>query len=98
MPTYEYECASCGNAFEAFQSITAKAIRKCPKCGRKVQRLISGGGGILFKGSGFYATDYRSKEYKSEAKQEKESVAPAKEDSGKQKSSKPKEATAKSKE
>ncbi len=59
MPTYEYECPSCKHAFEAFQSMTAKPLTKCPKCGRKIKRLISRGGGIIFKGSGFYATDYR---------------------------------------
>lgn len=70
MPTYEYECSSCGNAFEAFQSITADPIRKCPKCGKKVQRLIGSGGAILFRGSGFYATDYRSKEYRDRAEKD----------------------------
>ena len=59
MPTYEYECDQCGHAFEEFQRISAKPVRVCPKCGkRKVRRLISSGGGIVFKGSGFYATDY----------------------------------------
>ncbi len=72
MPTYEYECSSCGHAFEAFQSITAEPIRKCPECGRKVQRLISAGSGIIFRGSGFYTTDYRSKEYKEQARKETE--------------------------
>lgn len=61
MPTYEYECANakCGHNFEKFQSITAKPLDKCPKCGKKVKRLIGSGSGIIFKGSGFYATDYR---------------------------------------
>lgn len=69
MPTYDYECTSCGHTFDAFQSITADPIRQCPKCRRrKVQRLIGSGSGILFKGSGFYTTDYRSKEYKDKAK------------------------------
>ena len=58
MPTYEYKCKSCGYTFEKFQSIKDKPLRKCPKCGRKVERLISSGGGVIFKGSGFYATDY----------------------------------------
>ena len=71
MPTYEYACPDCEHEFEAFQSITAKPIRKCPECGkRKVQRLISGGAGLLFKGSGFYITDYRSDNYKSAAKKD----------------------------
>ncbi len=59
MPTYEYECAKCGKVFEAFQKITDKHLDKCPKCGGKVKRLIGRGAGIIFKGSGFYATDYR---------------------------------------
>lgn len=59
MPTYEYECTQCGHNFEVFQQITAKPIKACPKCNQKVKRLISSGAGIIFKGSGFYATDYR---------------------------------------
>ena len=59
MPTYEYECESCGYRFEKFQSITAKPLKKCPKCGKKLKRLIGEGSGIIFKGSGFYATDYK---------------------------------------
>jgi len=59
MPTYEYECKACGYRFEVFQSITAKHLEKCPKCGKAVKRLISSGAGVIFKGSGFYATDYR---------------------------------------
>jgi len=58
MPTYEYKCQDCGCTFEKFQSMMDKPVRKCPTCGGRVQRLISGGGGIIFKGSGFYATDY----------------------------------------
>lgn len=70
MPTYEYECHKCGHQFEEFQSIAAEPLTKCPQkgCGGRVQRLISGGGGLLFKGSGFYATDYRSESYKKAAK------------------------------
>lgn len=69
MPTYEYACAACGHRFEEFQSMSAKPIKKCPKCKKnKVQRLISGGAGFIFKGSGFYETDYRSDSYKSAAK------------------------------
>ncbi len=71
MPTYEYQCEACGHRFEQFQSITAEPIRKCPACARrKVRRLISGGGAIIFKGSGFYATDYRSESYRQSAKTE----------------------------
>src|SRR6185436_19733234 len=69
MPTYEYQCDACGNKFEKFQSITAAPIKKCPKCGKnKVRRLISSGAGLIFKGSGFYITDYRSEGYKEKAK------------------------------
>jgi len=70
MPTYEYECEKCGQVFEQFQSITAEPLKICPKggCGGTVHRLLSGGGGFLFKGSGFYSTDYRSDSYKKGAK------------------------------
>lgn len=61
MPTYEYKCTHCGHNFEVFQKMTDKHLEKCPKCNRKVKRLISSGSGIIFKGSGFYATDYRKK-------------------------------------
>ncbi|MDD5255154.1 MAG: zinc ribbon domain-containing protein [Candidatus Omnitrophica bacterium] len=59
MPTYEYECPHCGHKFELFQTMTAKPLSKCPKCKKKPKRLIGSGAGIIFKGSGFYATDYR---------------------------------------
>lgn len=69
MPTYEYKCQACEHQFEKFQSITADPIKECPACGKKkVKRLIGTGGGIIFKGSGFYITDYRSDGYKSAAK------------------------------
>jgi putative FmdB family regulatory protein len=72
MPTYDYECGACGHTFERFQSISAPAIRKCPRCGkRRVRRLIGTGAGIIFKGSGFYETDYRSEAYKKAAEKEK---------------------------
>ena len=66
MPTYEYECPKCSNMFEEFQSITAEPLTKCPQkgCRGRVKRLIGTGGGLLFKGSGFYITDYRSESYK----------------------------------
>ena len=65
MPTYEYECRDCQHQFELFQSITAKPITRCPKCKKnKVRRLIGRGAGIIFKGSGFYQTDYRSDHYR----------------------------------
>ena len=60
MPNYEYECQGCGHKFEKFQYMTADPIKKCPKCNKnKAKRLISAGSGIIFKGSGFFATDYR---------------------------------------
>jgi putative FmdB family regulatory protein len=72
MPTYEYVCDACKHAFEQFQSITAKPLRTCPECGKRaLQRLIGSGGGIIFKGSGFYQTDYRSDAYRKAAEAEK---------------------------
>ena len=69
MSTYEYECDACGHRFERFQSITARPVRTCPRCGkRKVRRLIGTGAGVLFRGSGFYQTDYRSSSYRKAAK------------------------------
>ncbi len=60
MPTYDYECNACKHRFEKFQSMSANPSRKCPKCGRmKLRRLIGGGAGIIFRGSGFYETDYK---------------------------------------
>ena len=64
MPTYEYECRKCGHRFEEFQSISAPPLKVCPECGGRVHRLIGSGAAILFKGSGFYQTDYRSSSYK----------------------------------
>jgi putative FmdB family regulatory protein len=70
MPTYEYECRKCGHQFELFQSIKDDPITKCPKpkCRGKVKRLVGTGAGIIFKGSGYYQTDYRSDAYKKQAK------------------------------
>jgi len=77
MPTYEYECTGCGHRFEIFQSITAKPERKCPKCrAGKLRRLIGAGGAVLFKGSGFYTTDYRSDDYRKRASAEKSPTPP----------------------
>ena len=69
MPTYDYECKKCG-IFEKFQRITAEPIKKCPECGGPIRRLIGAGAGVIFKGSGFYATDYRSESYKRDAKKD----------------------------
>jgi putative FmdB family regulatory protein len=85
MPTYEYVCAKCGHEFEKFQSISASALEKCPEeaCAQKkwgrgrVKRKLSTGGGLIFKGSGFYITDYRSEGYKQAAKKDSEAAKPA---------------------
>jgi putative FmdB family regulatory protein len=75
MPTYDYACEACDHVFELFQSISESPKRKCPACGKpKLRRLIGVGGGIIFKGSGFYATDYRSDSYKRSADAEKKSA------------------------
>ena len=72
MPTYEYLCENCGHTFEQFQSITAKPLKKCPDCKKpKLKRLIGTGAGIIFRGSGFYETDYRSDGYKKDQKADK---------------------------
>jgi putative FmdB family regulatory protein len=76
MPTYEYECRKCHHHFEASQSISAQPLQTCPQCQGKVDRVISGGSGFLFKGSGFYITDHRSKDYKEKAKAEKQEAKP----------------------
>ena len=93
MPTYEYVCQKCGHAFEKSQSIADKPLTICPKdlCGKakwgkgRLKKLISAGVGLLFKGSGFYITDYRSEKYKEAAKKE---AAPAASEGGDTKSSK----------
>ena len=80
MPTYEYQCSACKHAFELFQSMTAPTKRKCPKCGKTtLQRLIGAGAGIIFKGGGFYQTDYRSEGYAKAAEADKKKAEPAKE-------------------
>jgi len=80
MPTYEYECQKCGHRFDEFQSITAKPLRTCPKCKGKVKRLLGAGAGIIFKGSGFYQTDYRSKNYREGANRDTGGGSSKKED------------------
>jgi putative FmdB family regulatory protein len=72
MPTYDYECGHCEHTFELFQTISEPLKRKCPECGRlKLKRLIGAGAAVVFKGSGFYQTDYRSESYKKSANAEK---------------------------
>ena len=74
MPTYDYECDACGHEFELFQGINDPVKRKCPECGKlKLRRLFGTGAAIVFKGSGFYQTDYRSDSYKKGAEQDKKS-------------------------
>ncbi len=80
MPTYEYECSKCGHLFEVFQRITEKPKRSCPECKGRVKRLLGTGAGVIFKGSGFYQTDYRSSGYHEAAKKDK---PPSKTDSSK---------------
>jgi putative FmdB family regulatory protein len=72
MPTYEYECTKCGHAFERFQNMSDKPLSRCPECRCKVKRLLGTGAGLIFKGSGFYETDYRSDSYRSREKADKE--------------------------
>jgi putative FmdB family regulatory protein len=78
MPTYDYRCAACGHALEIFHGISEKPRRTCPKCKKpKLERLISAGAGLVFKGSGFYQTDYRSKSYSEAAKKDSPPASPA---------------------
>ena len=75
MPTYDYACEACGHRFEEFQSISADPLKKCPACNkRKLERLIGTGAGVIFKGSGFYQTDYRSDSYTADQKKDSEST------------------------
>ena len=79
MPTYEYLCKECGHEFELFQQMSAPVKRKCSECGKlKLKRLIGRGSAVMFKGSGFYETDYRSESYKKDAKAEKDAKTPEK--------------------
>lgn len=91
MPTYDYRCGECEHEWEVFQSITAKPKRKCPECGKlKAKRMIGPGAGVIFKGSGFYQTDYRSSSYKKgaeAAKSAKEAASTSSDSSSKSDSS-----------
>jgi len=75
MPTYVYRCKKCRHRFELFHSIADESVKRCPRCHAKAERVPAGGAGILFKGAGFYITDYRSKSYREKAKQEKSGPA-----------------------
>ena len=82
MPTYEYECTKCSHRFEVFQAMSDEPVKKCPECGKRVRRLVSGGIGVIFKGSGFYVTDKQEKaptkpaaEKRKEKKEEKKEKA-----------------------
>ncbi len=76
MPTYDYQCTACDHEFEHFQSINSPVMRKCPECGKpKLRRLIGPGAAVVFKGSGFYQTDYRSESYKKRAAEDTKSTA-----------------------
>jgi putative FmdB family regulatory protein len=82
MPTYDYVCDACEHAFEEFQSFSDEVLSKCPRCGKKkLRRLFGSGAAILFKGSGFYETDYRSESYKAAAKKDQEAGKPSTGDS-----------------
>jgi putative FmdB family regulatory protein len=103
MPTYDYECAACGHEFEVFQRISESPKRKCPECGRKrLRRMFGTGAAVVFKGSGFYQTDYRSDSYRKGAEAEKTSQSSSsggekkKDKSGDQKPAKSKTSATKS--
>lgn len=82
MPTYDYQCKACKHRFEQFQSMKDSALRKCPECGKNtLERLIGTGAAVIFKGSGFYQTDYRSESYKKAAEADAKPAAAASNDS-----------------
>ncbi len=89
MPTYEYECQACGSEVEIFHSMSESPKKKCPECGKlELKKLISSGGGLIFKGSGFYITDYRSDSYQKDAKADKDAASKASSSSSSDSSSK----------
>ena len=81
MPTYGYECKSCGHSFDVFQSMSDEPLKTCPKCRKKVRRLINGGTGVIFKGGGFYVTDRGGKAGKTGKSEDSRKEAPAKTES-----------------
>lgn len=90
MPTYQYRCPACGHEFEKFEKMSSAGRAKCPKCGKPGERQISGGAGLLFKGSGFYITDYKRKDQpKGSEGSDKPATPPKSDTSGKKPSSKP---------
>ncbi len=95
MPTYDYQCSACEHQFEVFQPISAPVKRKCPVCGElKLKRLIGTGAAIVFKGSGFYQTDYRSESYRRRAAEETSTSSTTKTDKGSDTPPKPKKKSA----
>ena len=98
MPTYDYQCDACDHCFELFQRISAPVKRKCPECGRlKLRRLFGTGAAILFKGSGFYETDYRSDSYKKSAEADRKAETTSNESSSDKKGSESKKSKAEKK-
>ena len=96
MPTYDYQCGACDHLFELFQNISDPVKRKCPECGRlKLRRLFGTGAAILFKGSGFYETDYRSSSYKKSAEADQKAATEAAESSSSKKDDKSTKSTTK---
>ena len=90
MPTYDYKCRGCAHRWDEFQPITAAATRKCPECGKlQAERVIGAGAGILFKGTGFYQTDYRSEGYKQAAKKDQPAEAKSEKKADEKSDSKP---------
>lgn len=93
MPTYHYKCTKCSHEFEEFQNISDPPLEDCPKCGGSIKRVISGGAGLLFRGDGFYITDYRSEGYKKEAQKDKPKTEKSKSDSSSKSETKPKKSS-----
>ena len=98
MPTYDYECDACDHQFDAFQAMSDDPLKKCPKCGKKkLRRLFGAGAGLIFKGSGFYLTDYRSESYKQAAAADKPSDSSASSSTESKPASKPEAKSSESK-